>query len=85
MGYGQRWGYCWGNRSLAFILENITATPLLSASDLTSRPCLTHKRLVVKPMTDLEEVTTDGLTSLCCISSALKITLVSVINTATEV
>jgi hypothetical protein len=75
----------WGNLSFAFLLEDITVAPRVSASDLTSRLCLSHKHLVVKPKTGLEEVTAKGLTSLCCVSSAPKTSLVSVLNTATEV
>jgi len=85
MGYGSQWGWSWGNPSLAFILEGVTVMPLVSAADLTSRLALSHKHLVVKPMTGLEEVNAVGLTSLCCVSAALKTSLVSVINTATEV
>ena len=56
MGYGSRWGYCWGNQSLAVILEDIIITPLASATGVTVGLRLSQSNFTVQPAFALKDV-----------------------------
>ena len=84
MGYGQRWGYSWGNRSLAFLLEDIVVTPKASLLSASARPSRSCRDVAVGQKVTIERLSVLQPVLLGHIRSKPSASAVSIINTATE-
>lgn len=85
MGYGQRWGYSWGNRSLAFVLEDIVVTPKVFLQDASSRLQVSYRDLAVIPKSHVGMLSVLQPIQIGTARSTPSTSLVSIINTALEI